>query len=119
MSSSEGGNDDLVMEVEDESFQQQDAAPVSVNRTTFDAACVFAAATLFQVIVPSPLDHFLFPAAAAVWFVQTKQDPWMIDYAYQHAHRVKALTVQAKNLAIDFVRKQRNPDDNQLKIEEE
>jgi hypothetical protein len=78
----------------------QDNKQIKVSRKSFDAACVFGAATLVQVIVPSPLDYFLFPAVAAAWFVQSGQDSWMIDYTYTH---VKNLSQSARNLAVDFI----------------
>jgi len=77
---------------------------VQVSRKTFDAACVFAGATLAQILVPRPLDYFLFPTAAAVWFVHSGQDSWMIDYAYNNA---KALGITAKALATDFINQHR------------
>ena len=83
-----------------ESQKSPEVKQVKVSRTSFDAACVFGAATLVQVVVPSPLDYFLFPAIAAAWFVQTGQDSWMIDYTYTH---VKNLSQSARNLATDFI----------------
>jgi hypothetical protein len=58
---------------------------IKVDRKSFDAACIFAAATLVQLFVPSPLDYFLFPATAAAWFVHSGQNSWMIDYAHTKA----------------------------------
>jgi len=88
------------LELEKKNDDNEESKQVKVSRTTFDAACVFGAATLVQVLVPSPLDYFLFPAVAAAWFVQTGQDSWMIDYTYNHA---KNACQRARNLATEFI----------------
>jgi len=100
---------------------QLEMSEIKVSRKTFDAACVFAGVSVLQFAIPSPLDYFLLPTAAAYWFVQSGQDSWMIDYAYENAHVIAG---NLKHIAQEFIERQRqnaapNDDDDDEQAEKE
>lgn len=79
---------------------------VKVSRKTFDGVCVFVGAFIAQALVPSPFDHCLFPGALAYWWVQSNQQTWVFDYAYQNASVWKD---NMSLIASDLISKYTNP----------
>lgn len=86
-----------------------------MSRKTFDAACVFAGVSVIQCVIPSPLDYLLLPSAVAYWFVQSGQDSWMIDYAYENAHVVAG---NLKHIATDIIQRQYQVAEVETSLEE-
>jgi len=88
------------------------------NKSTFDAACVFAGVSFAQLLVPWPLDYFMLPMAAAVWFVHSGHSSWLLDQAYEHSHIIRdnlkhiASEVLSKKFTKDEVHIPNPPSDN-------
>ena len=58
---------------------------METDKKYFDAACIFGAAAVAQLVIPWPLDSLLFPGALAYWWVQTNQRNVVVDYAFDKA----------------------------------